>query len=245
MLNLNREVSVIGVGMTHFGAFPESGFMELGEEALWNAIKDARIDPQKIEAVYCGYATDIITETVALVPHAALKTVGITGIPIIRIEAGCASASASFREALIAIGSGVYDVAIAMGIERMSGGSKARRRDALSGGFDEEKGLTMAGMFAMVARVHMEKYGTTLEQLAKVSVKNRRNAARNPLAHFQKEVTIEEVLNSPMVADPLRLLNCCPPSDGCAVAILAASKIAHRFTDSNCCFFVEIRNPCR
>lgn len=227
-----REVAVIGVGMTPFGKHTGLGIKQLGEQALWEALQDARMKPSDIQVAYCGHASGSLSKQEFTPGQVALREVGITRIPVTRVENACASASSAFREAWIAVASGLYDVALAMGIEKMSEASTEEVMRALAGGSDAElegsMGVTFPGVFAMIARRHMYQYGTTREQMAMVSVKNHRNGARNPLAHYQKECTVEEVLNSRMIAHPLTLLECSPISDGCAVAILTSRDLAQK-----------------
>jgi acetyl-CoA C-acetyltransferase len=231
-----RDVAVVGVGMTEFGRHLKWGIKELGEEAVWKALKDAKMDPEEIQVAYCGNAVGgIVSGTQGSSPgQIILMQLGITGIPITRIEAACSSASCAFREAWIAVASGLYDVAIALGVEKMYIGTTEDRLKAMAAGSDAElesaMGVTFPGVFGMIARKHMHEYGTTPEQLAMVSVKNHKNGAKNPVCQYGA-CTLEEVLNSRMIADPLTLLECCPISDGAAAAILTTKELARKFTD--------------
>jgi acetyl-CoA C-acetyltransferase len=132
------------------------------------------------------------------------------------------------------VASGFYDTVIAMGIEKMSGYDTATTLHAMAGTSDYELegslGLTFPGVFAMIARRHMHQYGTTMDQLALVAVKNRGNGSLNPKSQFQTRVSVEQVLHSRMISSPLTLYNCCPISDGCAVTILTTEKIARKYT---------------
>lgn len=229
-----REVVVLGVGMTQFGKHPDKGIKELGEEGAYKAMKDAGVRPKDIQAAYCGYMLGRLSGQEASPGHIALNQVGIRGIPITRVENGCASGSFAFREAWIGIASGLYDVAMAIGIEKMTGAPTQETLKAMAGGSDSELegiyGITFPGIFAMIARRHMEQYGTKREQLAMVSVKNHSNGCLNPYAQYKEEYTIEDVLNSRSIARPLNLLDCCPISDGCACVILASKEAARRFS---------------
>mgnify|MGYP005631992149 CR=1 FL=1 len=234
-----RKVAVIGVGMTKFGDFPViPGVKELGEEACWKALTDAGIDPKEIEAAYCGTAAGGGMAQGPLAGNLALKQVGIVGIPITRVENGCASSADAFRNAYLMVAAGYYDVAIALGIEKMRFPvtSTADALKMMVAGTDLElegnMGVTFPGVFAMIALRHMSQYGTKREHLAMVSVKNHKNATMNPHAHYPREVTVEQVLNSRMIAYPLTLLDCCPFSDGAAAAILASEDVARKYTDT-------------
>lgn len=219
-----RDVAVIGVGMTTFGRFPETSFEDLGREAITNAINDADIKPKEIEFGYCGnvYGGMCMGQRV-------LKEIGIAGIEIINVDNACASGSTALRGVWYAIATGLYDIGIAVGIEKLTHLPPATLvppGEDLQG----EMGMVFPAYFAMIMRKYMETFGTTLEQVAKISVKNHHNGCLNPYSQFQKEVTGEEVLSSRMICDPITLLQCCPTSDGAAAAILCSSSLARRYT---------------
>lgn len=219
-----RDVAVIGVGMTKFGRFPEASFEDLGREAITNAIKDADIKPKKIEFGYCGnvYGGMCMGQRV-------LKEIGIADIEIINVDNACASGSTALRGVWYAIATGLYDIGIAVGVEKLTHLPPATLvppGEDLQG----EMGMVFPAYFAMIMRKYMETFGTTLEQVAKISVKNHHNGCLNPYSQFQKEVTVEEVLSSRMICDPITLLQCCPTSDGAAAAILCSSSLARRYT---------------
>ncbi len=220
-----RKVTAVGVGMTKFGKLRDQGIEELGAKAVWEAIKDAGINPGDIQIAYCG---------VSLAPRdvlgqAILKDVGITQIPTMRVENACSSGSSAVREAWMAIVSGLYDIALAIGVEKLTdlGPSplayKNRSVEAMAG-------YVPLGWWAMRAQKHMEKYGTTREQLAQISVKNHANGCLNPRAQYQERLTIEGVLSSPTVADPLTLYQASPISDGAAAVVLCSEKAARKYT---------------
>jgi acetyl-CoA C-acetyltransferase len=205
-----REVRVLGVGISKFGVMKGQGIRELGEVALWEALQDAGIDPGEIQVGYCGNGYGgLAGRQAGLVGQLALSQVGITGIPITRVENACASSSCAFREAWMAVAGGFYDVALAFGVEKMTERSTLEVTRALAASADvdlETKyGFTFPGFNATVARRHMDLYGTTREQLALVAVKNHRHGLTNPKAHFQKAIQVKDVVTSPMIADPLRL----------------------------------------
>lgn len=232
-----REVVVIGVGMTVFGKHPDSNFIKLGTMAVWDALKDSNIKPGNIQAAYCGSAiTGLITGQECNIGHLVLEQIGIRGIPIVRIENACVSGSAAFREAYISVGSGVHDIALAFGVEHVSGAlEKEQVMRAVNGASDIErevsKGMVFPGSFALIANRHIFQYGTTREQMAKVSVKNHRNGLLNRRAQYGMEISIQDVLNSKMLTDPLRMYDYSPVSDGAAAVILCAKDLAKKFTD--------------
>ena len=225
-----RNVVVIGVGMTKFGKFPEIPVEQLGREAAWGSLKDAGLSPKHIQVAYLGNLTERReTGFVSCAAQEILRGVGIRGVPITRVENACASGSTAFREAWMAVGSGLYDLAMAIGVEKLNGRGPAplgRVGDTLEG----IAGFSPPGMWAMRAQRHMAQYGTTPEQLAKVAVKNRKHGKLNPRAHYPQEVTVDEVRKSPMICYPLTLLDSCPTTDGAAAAILCSEEMAKRFT---------------
>jgi acetyl-CoA acetyltransferase len=224
-----REVAVLGVGMTPFGKFPERSIKGLGIEASLAALRDAGVKPQEIQVAYVGSAlAGLMSGQSMILGQVTLRELGIVGIPITNVENACSSGSSALREAWIAIGSGLYDVALALGVEKLHVEDLAKTTAALSGATDMETegglGLTFPGHWALKARRYMAKYGVTAKHLALVSVKNRSHGLLNPYAQHQKSVTVEEVLSSRMIADPLTSLMCCPISDGAAAAVVCSRE---------------------
>jgi acetyl-CoA acetyltransferase len=228
-----RDVSILGVGMTRFGIHADKTSKQLGAESVWAAIQDAGVQPKDIQIAYCGYAlSGLLGGQASGLGQLILKDMGITGIPVTHVENACSSSACALREAWLAVASGYYDMALALGVEKMTSASTAKVIKALisSSDVELETGIVFPGMFAMIAQRHMHEYGTTREQLAKVAVKAHRYGAMNPHAHFQKEISLEDALNSQMIASPLRLLDCCPISDGAAAAILGPTKLAKKLS---------------
>lgn len=229
-----REVWIVGVGMTRFGKLPELGVRELAEEALFHALKDSGARPPDIEIAYCG--TESMSPDTPMLPgQIALEQVGITGIPITNVANACGSGSNAVREAWLALQSGLYDVALAVGVEKLTAPSpdQFQMLSRLGGAdlmLEGSMGFFPPGVFSMAALRHMERYGTTREQIAQVAVKNNYHGSLNPKAQYQKPVTLEQVLNSRPVSYPLNVLDCCPISDGCAAVVLCGADVAKRFT---------------
>jgi len=216
------KVHVIGVGMTRFGKHPDRNAADLGAQALLEAISDAGIDPRLIEAAYCGHVFQGM-----VTGQRILAQVGLAGLPLSNVENACSSGATAIREASLAIRAGEHDVVAAVGTEHLT----TRFAGALTpdpGDPEAAVGATMPAVYAMRARRYMAETGMTREQLARVAVKNRKNAAANPLAHFRKEITVAEVLASRPIADPLNLLDCSPVTDGAAAAILVSDRVAKR-----------------
>lgn len=225
------SAAIAGVGMTPFAYRPQRDLRALAQEAVSAALADASLTPRDVQTVYIGYCLDLNGQR--CVPgQIALRGLGIQGVPITRIESACSSGSLAIHEAYRAVASGRVDVALAVGLEKMSGASPEATRASMAGGADWDLegalGITFPGVFGLAARRHMTRYGTTLEQITAVSVKARKVAARNPRAHFTRPVSAAEILGSRIVADPLRLLHCCPISDGCAAVVVTSAARARQ-----------------
>ena len=222
-----REVYIIGAGMTQFGKHLERSLRDLGREACLLAIQDAGVMPRDVEAGYCGNALAPAIQGETGVGQNVFWEVGIGGIPIVNVENACASGSTALREGWMAVAGGFYDVVMVAGVEKAVM-PKGTMLNVGAGELETKLGEVFPGYFATIAQKHMERYGTTREQMAQVSVKNHIHGALNPYAQFQKKFTVEEVLNSPMIADPLTLYSCCPNSDGAAALILCSKEKAGR-----------------
>jgi len=221
-----REVAVIGIGQSTFGKFPQKTATELGREAVLAAIKDAGIKPRDIQVAYTARLYDCW-----VTGQCILSDVGIHGIEMINVENACAGGATAFRGVWKEIADGRYDIGIAIGVESMTTSPVAGKlippdKDDLEG----QLGLTTPGLFALIARRQIELFGTTMEDFAMVSVKNHHHGCLNPFAQYRKEFTVEEVLNSRMICDPITLLQCCPNTDGAAAAILCSMNVAKKHT---------------
>ncbi|MFQ6137066.1 MAG: thiolase domain-containing protein [Candidatus Hydrothermarchaeales archaeon] len=230
------RVAVIGLGLTKFGEQWDTSFSDLFVEAGANAIQDAGIDGKDIQAIFVGNMSGgrfIDQEHISslIAGHA-----GLNPIPSTRVEAACASGGVALKEGVMAIESGFHDLVVVGGVEKMTDIMTERITQTLALAADQEweafLGMTFPGLYALIARRHMYIFGTTREQLALVAVKNHANAKHNPKAQFRFDITIEDVLNSTLVADPLRLLDCSPITDGAACLVLASERKAKEFTDS-------------
>jgi len=223
-----REVAVIGVGMTRFGELWEQSLRDLMVEASLKAISDAGVD--RVDSMYIGCMSGGLFAEQEHLGSLAADYLGMGPIPATRVESACASGGLAVRSAFIEVASGLSDIVLALGVEKMTDVSGDECTAALAAAADQEyesfHGATFPGLYAMIARAHMERYGTTSEQLAAVAAKNHANGALNPLAHFRNRITVEDVLDSLMVADPLHLLDCSPVSDGAAAAILCPAALA-------------------
>lgn len=227
-----RDVTVIGVGLTKFGELWDKSFRQLIAEAGAKAILDSGIEGKEIDAMYVGSMSSgrfVGQEHVgALVADAS--GFSNTHIPSTRIESACASGGLAIRQGYLSIASGMNDIVVVGGMEKMNDVVGASATETLATAADQEWeaffGATFPGLYAMIATKHMHDYGTTKEQLAKVAVKNHANGALNPYAQYQREITLEQVMNATTVAYPLGLLDCSPVTDGAASIILCATDKA-------------------
>ena len=231
-----RKVAVIGVGMSKFGELWEMSFRDIVISAGIEAIEDANLEGREIEAMYIGNMSGgrfISQEHISalIADYSGLASINV---PSIRVEAGDASGGVALKEAYISVASGIHDIVIAAGAEKVTDvGSASEIMDST---IDQEweafPGATLAGLYAMMARLHMHEHKSTEEDLAMISVKNHKNAVNNPKAQFRREIRVEDVLSSPYTAEPLKMLDSAPISDGASVLILASEKIARRYTDT-------------
>ncbi len=231
---MSKNIAIIGIGQTYFGELWDQSLRDLMLEAGLNSIKDAQIDKSQINSLFVG---NMSAGRFVGQEHVAALAADVLGInaPATRCEAACASGSVAFRAAYNSIASGESDISMAMGVEKMTDISGPSALTTLAAAGDQEWeaaiGLTFAGLYALIARCHMHEYGTTQEQMAMVSVANHDHGKNNPYAQFKNPITIQDVLNSSMVADPLHLLDCSPITDGSAAVILASEKVAKKYNN--------------
>lgn len=218
-----REVFVAGVGMTAFGRHEGRRVAELGQEAVGVALADAGLDYSAVEIAYCGHVLQGSTAG-----QKVLYGVGMTGIPIFNVENACASGTSALRAAAMAVGFGMANVALAVGFEMMGRGAISTRGDERLEGVAREGVPALPALFANLFREHARRFGTTVEHMAMVSVKNRAYGAKNPRAQYRDPVTIADVLASREVAPPLRLFMCCPTTSGAAAAVLTSADVARQ-----------------
>ena len=217
--------------MTRFGKFLDRSLQDLAYEPLWNAIRESNIDPHDIDIAFVGNAyAGLITGQESIRGQVVLREAGIAGIPIVNVENACASGSTALYLAQKAVASGQAELALAVGAEKLFCDDTGRSLKALSTSSDLDiegrMGMLFAGIYSMRVRAHMEKYGLTREQLAKVAVKNHDHGALNPHAQYRNRVTVEEVLNSRMIADPITLFMTCPLGDGGAAVLVGTKEMA-------------------
>jgi len=220
-----REVCVVGVGIHKFMRPGEGSLTAMGREAILAALEDAGAEFRDIQAGFCGRVNQITGTGISV-----FGEVGQTGILIDNVEKACASASTALRLATWVIGAGLYDVVLCAGVETMSRGLLGAPASEKTASYSQLMGMgIMPGEYALRARRHMSQYGSTPEQFAQVSVKAHKNSSMNPYARYQTPMTLEEVLNSRMIADPITLYQCSNNSDGATAAVVCAREVAHRF----------------
>jgi acetyl-CoA acetyltransferase len=225
------EAYIVGAGQSPFGSFPDESYRSLFDTAFERALSsvDGYIDPARIDEAFVG-SLGIGGRQIGLSAPAETEHVGLHGIGSARVENACASSGYAFRLAVMAIRSGMADVALAGGYEVMTDMSADRTKWWLgvSGETEWERmaGTTFSGVYAQMASAYLEAYDATKEDLSRIAVKNHRNGAENPDAHLGFECTLEEATSSPSVAHPLDLYDCCPTSDGASVVLVARPGVA-------------------
>ncbi len=226
------KVGIIGIGQSRFGQRSDASLRELAFEAVKASLNDAGITLDDVGAMVVSVASDELS--FALQPSSqVVDYLGFYPKPSFRVEGACASGSMAVRAGWMTVASGLADVVLVVGAEKMTELSTAAVTDVLgrAGDFIWEYpfGMTFPGYYALIARAHMAKYGTTEEQLGMVAVKNHHYGALNPYAHMRKEITLEKAMLSRTVADPLKLYDCCLISDGAAAVVLVSEKLVKRF----------------
>ena len=260
---LGRPVSIVGAGMSHFGAFRDKTSRDLFVEAFQDMMDtlDQGIDVEDIECGYVGnYSSDLFEGQGHTAPIIA-DWLGMTPAPVTRIENACASSGSALREGVMAIASGMYDVVLVGGVEKMTGLPTEGVTDVLAtaadGLYEVPAGMTFPGIYGALAKAHMDRYETNLDHLLKVGIKNHNNGALNPKAQFN--VTIRQMMerrqaraeqrgetvpawkdemdflndpaSNPWIAWPLRLYDCAPITDGASCLLLVSEDIARNFTE--------------
>ncbi len=229
-----RGVAIIGAGMTKFGELWDSSYRGLVVEAGLKALNDSGIKGDQIDGGYIGTMASGSLIGQEHVGALIADYMGLNPIPVTRVEGACASGSLALRQGVLAVASGMKDIVVVGGVEKMTELATGGVSDALGGAGDQEwelfMGATFPGLYALMARRHMNDYGTTSEMLAAAAVKNHKHGAKNKYAQYRKEITIDDVLKSKMVADPLHILDCSPITDGGAALVLAAMDVAESYT---------------
>jgi acetyl-CoA acyltransferase len=238
---MNHRTAIIGVGMTAFGKFLDRSTRNLAEAAVKDALADAGIDAGEVDQIYFGNAASgLITGQEMIRGQAALRFTGLAGKPIINIENACASSSTAFYLGWQAIQGGQADIVLVVGAEKLSHQDKSVSFGAFGKAVDLEEelpahvgtgsGSIFMDIYAEKTRKYMKTSGATPKDFAQIVVKSRRAGARNPCAQFRKETTVDEVLSSRMISDPLTLPMCSSIGDGAAAVVLCSSRALARLT---------------
>jgi len=238
-VNIMRDVAIIGVKNTKFGELWERSLRDIVVEAGIGAIEDAGVSGKNIDALYIG---NMSGGRFVEQEHIGALIADYSGlsrnlhVPATRVEAACASGGLALRQAIMAVASGYSEIVVAAGAEKMTDVGSEEASSALAAAADREwegmAGATFPGLYAMIAKLHMHMYGTTSEQLAEVAVKNHKNGSFNPIAQYRNMISVDDVLKSIMVADPLHIFDCSPITDGASALVLAPAEIAHKYTDT-------------
>ena len=260
---LGRGVAIVGAGMSKFGAFRGKSSRDLVVEAFkgMRASVDKGLDPAAIETIYVGNLSSDLFEGQAHLGPIVADWLGMIPKPAVRVEDACASSGVALREGVIAVASGLYDIVLAVGVEKMTDLPTDRVTDTLAAAADAiyemPAGFTFPGLYAAIATAHMQKYGTKIEHFMKVGIKNHNNGALNPKAQFNSSIrdimasrvkkaeergqpvpTWQEEMDflndpqaNPIIAWPMRLFDCSPITDGAACVLLVAEEIARNFSD--------------
>lgn len=221
------KAAVAGVGMIPFGKYPERSLVDMAAEAAYLALRDAGLKPGQVETGFFanGLASRLFGDST--IGQNAFWEVGINRIPVVNLENACTSGSTAFYLGCNAVAAGQAEVVLVVGAEKMC----VPEFGLINSGeteWETQLGLVAPASFALRAQRHMAEFGTTAEQLAQVAVKNRAHAAANPVALFREPITLQEVLEAPMIVDPLTRLQCCPIADGAAALVLCSPEMARR-----------------
>jgi acetyl-CoA acetyltransferase len=251
-----RNVAIVGAAMTRFAKYPDRGLKDLSREAVTAALDSAGMDKKVPEVAVVGNAAaGLVTGQECIRAQVILRDMGIDKVPMVNTENACASSSTAMQVAWLYVASGMYDVALVLGVEKMYTENKGNMMAAFGAGTDveqlraimeqikppsEQKAGVKSGagksrsvfmdLYAAGARAHMAKYGTTKEQFGRIAVKAHNNGSLNPHAQYRERYSLEEILASPPVAEPLTRLMCAPIGDGAAAAILATEEKARQYT---------------
>jgi acetyl-CoA acetyltransferase len=248
------DAIVAGVGMTRFGRHPDAGLKALGAAAVREAVADAGVSLGDLEAAWVGNAAaGLVTGQESIRGQVVLRSLGLGRLPVVNVENACASASTALQQACAMVSAGLYDVVLALGVEKLYCADKRRSFAAFTGAVDVEamqaalaklRGGAGAGgegrapgapgekhslfmdLYAAAARAHMQRYGTTARQLAEVAAKNSVHGSLNPRAQFREALSVEQVLAAPMIAEPLTRPMCSPIGDGAAAAVVVSPRKA-------------------
>jgi acetyl-CoA C-acetyltransferase len=221
-----RDVAITGVGSTMFGKHEGRGAESLAVEAANAALKRAGVERNEIGAVYLGNFIAGPLSGQEVLAGIVADELGLENVPCTKVEGACASGGIAFRHAVLAVGAGLCDAALVVGVEKMTHASGGQVTQALNCAMDNRSdgpsGLTFPGLFGLAWRIHAAKYGTTRDEVSAVVIKNKANGLKNPLAQLGADLSPEVIRQSLPIADPIQLYDCCPVSDGAAAVVVVA-----------------------
>ena len=230
-----RDVAIIGVGMTKFGRLEGKDLMDLLAEASLKAMKDANVENKEIDAVYVGNMLSAAINHQTAIASSLVDRISIFPAAADKVENGPASGGSAVKNGFLAVASGVYDLVLVVGGEKMTSADTDVLTDYIATmthpTAEYVHGITLPALAAMLMRIYMQRYGVTERHIAMVAVKNHKNGMKNPYAHIHREITIEGAMQSVMISDPLRLYYTCPISDGAAAVILCPADKAEEYRD--------------
>ena len=233
---MSDRVAIIGVGMSKFGELWDKNLIEITLEAGMMAIFDSEVSGKDLDAIVVGNMSAGRFTGQEHLGALAADVGGLGKLPAYSVEAACASGGAAVRQAYMSIKSGEHDTMLVFGCEKMSDVNQTEAMNTISVAGDWEWegmfGATFPALYAFMARRHMLEFGTTDEQMSKVTVKNHANAAHNPFAQFQRPVPLKVVMNSGLLADPIRVLHSSPVTDGAAALVMCSEETAKKYTDT-------------
>ena len=233
-----RDVAVLGVGQTKFGELWDRSFREIGIEAGLQALVDAKLSSQDLDGLFLGnMASGALIDQEQIAPL-ILDVAGLGGrhLPAVRVEGGGASGALALHAGYLAVASGLYDYVVVGGAEKLTDVPDATAAEITSSAADQEWevvfGATLPALWALIARRHMNDFGTTREDLARVAVHAHEMGSKNPLAHYRNKLSLAQVMDAGPVAEPLGVLDCAPLSDGAAAVVLGPLELARKHTDT-------------
>ncbi len=233
--NVMRKVAIIGVGISKFGEHWDKGLRDLALEAGIKAIEDANIQGEKIDAGYVGNMAGGSFAGQEHIGALLVDQLGLNPIPVTRTEAACASGGVALRQGYMAVASGIHDVVVVGGVEKMTDLNTEQVTRILGGAGDQEwelfEGGTFPALYALMMRRYMHEFNAKEEDFAYVAVKNHKHALNVPYAQFRKEITVETVMNSKYIAKPIKIFDSSPITDGAAAIILTSLENAYSYTD--------------
>lgn len=221
-MNAGGHAHVVGAGMITFGRHPNSSYAGLAVPAVLTALRSAGLEPRDVQAVWCGHAFGGM-----LTGQRVGKEIGIGSVPVVNVDNACSGGATALHEAQQAVRDGRYDIALVLGVDKLTqfGGGTL---PLVTEDWEVQQGMVMPALYAMRARRYLHDRDATVADLAEVTVKARRHAQLNPYAQYRKAVTVDEVLASRMIADPLTLLQCCPTGDGAAALVVVSDAALRR-----------------